>query len=680
MTGRRCRDDLVGRGRELTRLDALLEELATGEGRLVFATGEAGMGKSSLAQEVRTAARSMGARVFWGSCWESVDTPPYWPWIQVVRGLCETAEPQEAGRFHATLQDHLHLLGPHISVDRGRIERAGEDRFLLFDIVWSAIATLAAQQSVVVILDDLHAADESSLLLLQFATKQLKTGPILMFGTYEEAEIRRRPGHIRLMSEMVREAEHLPLRGLDEDEIADLYIRLTGAEPAAGIATDIARLSEGNPYFAREAIRTLTSTGDLKRPDFSAGFRVPTGVRDLIRERLAGLPEDSAEVLSVASVIGRVIQVDLLREVVELDLDTVLELLEAPVRLELLEEAGTLGRYSFAHILIRETLYEDLTAAKRMRLHRRTAETLEELHKDDVSSVLPELAHHWFKAGHAGDLIRTVERTMQAAQKATDAQAHEEALRLYRRALKASESVAVPQEVVSDLEQRLEVARQDVATVATTQPREPQSGGPHNSFVKEGEYWTVTYEGRSSRVKDTKGIRYVAHLLANPGRELHVLDLAGELGTTRPAANQRAEASLDSDAFGDLGSVLDPQAKRELKHRLEELREEAEQADEFNDLERSSRAREEMDSIVQYLAGAVGLRGRDRKAGSAAERARVNVTKTVKDAVRRLADADRKLGDHLTTTIRTGTFCSYTPDSRVPISWRVENTSRQRIG
>ncbi|MDQ3936168.1 MAG: transcriptional regulator, partial [Actinomycetota bacterium] len=125
------------------------------------------------------------------------------------------------------------------------------------------------------------------------------------------------------------------------------------------------------------------------------------------------------------------------------------------------------------------------------------------------------------------------------------------------------------------------------------------------------------------------------------------------------------------DGLGDAGALLDPQAKAAYRSRLEELREEVEEAESFNDPERAAHAQEEIDFIARELAGAVGLGGRDRKAASASERARVNVTRTIKAAVDRIGDNDAALGRHLDQSIRTGTFCSYEPDPAAPVAWRL---------
>jgi hypothetical protein len=169
-------------------------------------------------------------------------------------------------------------------------------------------------------------------------------------------------------------------------------------------------------------------------------------------------------------------------------------------------------------------------------------------------------------------------------------------------------------------------------------------------------------------------LRHIARLLATPGQEHHAADLVGGVSTTgapTTGAAEAREAGLEAGGLGDAGAVLDPQAKAEYRRRLEELREEAEEAESFNDPERAARAQEEIDFIARELAGAVGLGGRDRKAASASERARVNVTRTIKSAVDRVAENDPALGRYLSQTIRTGTFCSYEPDPASPVAWRL---------
>lgn len=183
----------------------------------------------------------------------------------------------------------------------------------------------------------------------------------------------------------------------------------------------------------------------------------------------------------------------------------------------------------------------------------------------------------------------------------------------------------------------------------------------------EGEYWAVAGPSGEVRLRDTKGLRYLARLLMNPGVEVHVIELVTELGTT-PAP--RRPDGLDSDGFTDAGPVLDGRAKAEYRGRIDDLRSEIEEASAFNDPERASRAQAELDFLIAELSRAVGLGGRDRKAASAAERARVNVTKAIRSAVRRLADHEPELARDLERCVATGTFCSYRPLVGTTV-WRV---------
>ena len=195
-----------------------------------------------------------------------------------------------------------------------------------------------------------------------------------------------------------------------------------------------------------------------------------------------------------------------------------------------------------------------------------------------------------------------------------------------------------------------------------------------NLFRRESEYWTVRYEGSVARLKDAKGLRYLARLLSDPGREFHAVDLAvagspaAQPGPPGDRAWPVSELRVRPD-LGDAGELLDARAKAAYRARLDELAGELEEAERFHDAGRAAKASAERDFLVGELARAVGLGGRNRRAASHAERARLNVTRAIRAAMANLARANPPLGRHLAATIRTGRYCSYTPDPRVPITW-----------
>jgi tetratricopeptide (TPR) repeat protein len=201
-------------------------------------------------------------------------------------------------------------------------------------------------------------------------------------------------------------------------------------------------------------------------------------------------------------------------------------------------------------------------------------------------------------------------------------------------------------------------------------------------FCKEGEYWTVGRVGNTFRLKDSKGLGYLAHLLRHPAAEFHVLDLVGGIAGWRdddetgqcahglPRGDEDLEkAGIHIGSLGDAGEMLDEQAKAAYRRRLSELREELEEAKKQGNVGRAEQAEDEIDALTRELSRAVGLGGRNRKAASASERARQNITKTIKAVVERIAQNDAKLGDIFSRCIRTGTFCSYQPDAGFPIAW-----------
>jgi hypothetical protein len=190
-----------------------------------------------------------------------------------------------------------------------------------------------------------------------------------------------------------------------------------------------------------------------------------------------------------------------------------------------------------------------------------------------------------------------------------------------------------------------------------------------NAFRREGDYWSVAFEGQIVRLRDLKGLRYLARLLADPGREFHALDLVAGEGGWSGTASWRTEPSLTFSSGLDAGVLLDAEAKEAYRRRLAEIEEDIEEAQAMGNDDRAAQAEAERDFLVRELARAVGLGGRDRRVGSASERARASVTRAVRQAMARIHEYHPELGKHLDRAIRTGTYCAYLPDPRVPPAW-----------
>ncbi len=198
----------------------------------------------------------------------------------------------------------------------------------------------------------------------------------------------------------------------------------------------------------------------------------------------------------------------------------------------------------------------------------------------------------------------------------------------------------------------------------TGSPARRLGGSPEGAiFRKEGDFWTLVFGDAVIHLRDSKGLQYLAYLLRYPGRELHAITVAC-VGRIQPVDVRRA-------VHGAAASILDGKAKAAYRQRLEELRDQLEEAERFNDLGRAARARTELDAIAQQLTSAIGVGGRDRKTSSDAERARLTVTQCIKAALKKIRASHPALGDHLATRVKTGYFCAYTPDPDRPISWQL---------
>jgi predicted ATPase len=315
-------------------------------------------------------------------------------------------------------------------------------RFYLFDAITGFLTKAAETKPLLLTLDDLHWADKASLLLLQFVARELHRAPILVLGTYREAEARQAAEVMDALAVVGRDAHHAPLRGLNEAEIGQVIEAIAGQPASAALTRTVRQATEGNPFFVDELARLLAAEGRIGGPEtLTAGaYRVPQGVREAIRRRLKPCSEECRRVLSVACVVGRDFDLPILQQVCDLPVERLLLLLgEVLAAGMVVEISAPLGRFSFSHALVRETLYDDLGTAERARLHRRVGEILEGLYGANPEPHLAELAHHFLRAGPAGDPTRAIDYSIRAARRASSLLAHDEAAVNYERALELLE-------------------------------------------------------------------------------------------------------------------------------------------------------------------------------------------------------------------------------------------------
>lgn len=444
----RAEPGLVGRERELAQLDAALEGALAGRGELVLLTGEPGIGKTAIARAFAAGAVGRGAGLAWGSCWEGGGAPAYWPWVQIARALTRGADldglrdalgagaPWIAGLLPG-LADALGAPAPppsELDSDQARFRR--------FDALATLLAHAAEQRPLVVVLDDLHWADASSLLALEFVARALPDMPLLVIAAYRHAEAHARPELAAALGGLARAATRLPLEGLGLDEVGLLAAacahELGADEPAEippRLVVAVHGASAGNPFFVDELVQLLAAQGRLH--DDRAADRplpLPDGVRDAIRRRLAPLGAETGEALAAAAVLGSEVRFQTLAAVLGVPAATVLARLEAPLRAGIVVAGRDPGRFLFAHALVRDTLLEGLSPTRRAQLHRAAGETLEASYGDDVEPHLDEIAHHFLQGAPDGGAERAVAYAARAAQRAIDQFAYEDAARLYARA------------------------------------------------------------------------------------------------------------------------------------------------------------------------------------------------------------------------------------------------------
>jgi RecA/RadA recombinase len=383
---------LVGRERELGALEAGLAALPAGRGAVYLITGEPGIGKTRLASELAAAATARGSRVAWGRCWEAGGAPAFWPWHEAFAAV------------GAKFPDGAGIVASD----------PAQARFALFRDAGAELARAAERGPIVVVLEDLHAADQSSVLLLELLATQVRTAPIMIVGTYRDLEASLVPDIGDVLARVGRAGHVLALGRLRPAEVATV-VRDTIDGADERLIAHVYEITHGNPLFVSEILQQVRAGGA------SEASAIPLGVREIIRQRLARVSSAGRRVLEAAAVLGVELgAAELARIVPEAAAE-----LDGAIASGLVLRRG--ARLQFAHALYREALYHDLAGPTRQALHREAARALAA-----TAAPAQEIAHHLLESGPDA-AVDTVEQAILAAREALDAFAFEDAIALLER-------------------------------------------------------------------------------------------------------------------------------------------------------------------------------------------------------------------------------------------------------
>jgi DNA-binding CsgD family transcriptional regulator len=443
----------VGRADELQQLKVAFEEAAGGQGSLIMLVGEPGIGKTALCQEF---ARYVGTRdglSLLGHCYpEGSATLPYQPFVEAFESYARERDAEtlrrELGPGASEVARIVPSLRSMLEVEPAAPGDPEDDRVWLLGGILAALRQMGALHPLLLVVEDLHDADRGTLDLLVYLARHLAATSLLVVGTYRDMEVDRAHPLAAALAELrrVSQFQRIHLGELSLDEVQRLLASSSQQAIPRPLAELVHRRSGGNALFAHELLRFVVGEGLVERRDgalrrvgeASLAGQMPEGLRDVVGKRLSRLSPAANQVLSVASVIGREFQLDVLQRVHTRPDDELESALEEASAAAIIAEQSVIGAtitYRFSHAFFQQTLYDEILAPRRIRLHRQVARALEDVHARRLEDHAAELAEHYAFSSDTSDLTKALEYAKLAAKRATEVFAYGEAARQLDRAL-----------------------------------------------------------------------------------------------------------------------------------------------------------------------------------------------------------------------------------------------------
>jgi class 3 adenylate cyclase/tetratricopeptide (TPR) repeat protein len=433
----------TGRATELARLERRLEEARGGHGGVVMLAGEPGIGKTRTLEEFADAARAQEVLVLWGRCYEGEAARPYGPFAEALAEHVRTAD---AAALRADLGSGAAPLTRLVPVLRERLPDIPEpvtldpweERVRLLDAVAQFLLALASRTPTVLVLDDLHWADPSTVAVLCHVARFAPRARLLLVGAYRDVEVDRGHPLADALGTLPRETsyEQVALQGLEAASVATLVRSVTDRDVPAAWADILARETSGNPFFIREVLLQLTQEGGFPEPGDSQGLApriaVPATVRQVVERRLGRLSNGARTLLEVSAAFSGGVQFEVARRVAELEEATALDASDEALAAQLLVPTADRQAFNFSHALVRHTLYDALSPPRQARLHRAIAQTIEVVWGERAMQHAAEIAEHYHRSRSLPCAEGGAAFSLAAAQRAEAVAAHAEAARFWR--------------------------------------------------------------------------------------------------------------------------------------------------------------------------------------------------------------------------------------------------------